>query len=97
MRIGAGCGIPVIAALALAAPAAAADAASDEVAAEARGAAAIFDSVTVVGSKIEERVGEIAGTASVIARDEIDRRQAQSLEDVVRHEPGVSAVGQAGR
>lgn len=97
MRIGAGCGIPVIAVLALAAPAAAADTASDDVAAAARGAAAIFDSVTVVGSKIEERVGEIAGTASVIARDEIDRRQAQSLEDVVRHEPGVSAVGQAGR
>jgi hemoglobin/transferrin/lactoferrin receptor protein len=62
-----------------------------------RGAAAIFDSLTVVGSKVEERVGEIAGTVSVVSRAELDRRQAQSLEDAVRYEPGVSAVGQAGR
>jgi len=61
------------------------------------GAATIFDAVTVVASHDEQSIGEIAGTASVIAREELDLRQAQSLPDLVRCEPGVSTVGQAGR
>jgi hemoglobin/transferrin/lactoferrin receptor protein len=87
----------VTAALGVAGPIAASEAEAAAGAAAERGAAAIFDHVTVVGSKVEERVGEIAGTASVIGREELDFRQAQSLADVVRHEPGVSAVGEAGR
>jgi hemoglobin/transferrin/lactoferrin receptor protein len=63
----------------------------------APGAAAIFDAVTVVASKVEERVGEVAGTVTVISRAELDRRLAQSVADAIRHEPGVTAVGQAGR
>ena len=61
------------------------------------GAAEIFDVVTVVASKVEERVGEIAGTATVVGREEMDRRLVQGAEDAVRYEPGVSATGQAGR
>ncbi len=62
-----------------------------------RGAAEIFDAVTVVASRVEERVGEIAGTATVVGRDEMDRRLVQSVADVVRYEPGVSAISESGR
>lgn len=72
-------------------------AAAEPEAVEDRGAAAIFDAVTVVGGKVERRVGEIAGTATVIDRQELDRRQAQTLEDLVRYEPSISIVGAAGR
>lgn len=61
------------------------------------GAATIFDAVTVVASNDEQPVGEIAGTASVVDRAELDLRQAQSLPDLVRYEPGVTVVGEAGR
>ncbi|MCB1008882.1 MAG: TonB-dependent hemoglobin/transferrin/lactoferrin family receptor [Acidobacteria bacterium] len=51
----------------------------------------------MVGSQVERPVGEIAGTASVVDRQELDRRQAQTLEDLVRYEPSISVVGSAGR
>ncbi len=68
-----------------------------EVAEPERRAEAIFEAVTVVGAKMEQRVGEIAGTATVIEREELDRRQAQILEDLVRYEPSISVTGGAGR
>jgi len=71
--------------------------ASSEAEGPERGAAEIFDAVTVVGGKVERPVGEIAGTATVIDRQELDRRQAQTLEDLVRYEPSISVVGSAGR
>jgi len=95
VRIGTGLGRWAALAAVVAAPAAAGEA--PNAADVERGAAAIFDELTVVGSKVEERVGEIAGTATVISRADLDRRQAQRLEDLVRHEPGVSTTGAAGR
>jgi hemoglobin/transferrin/lactoferrin receptor protein len=62
-----------------------------------RGAAEIFDSMTVVASKVEEKVRDVAGTVSVIERQALELRLVQGAADVVRHEPGVSSVGQAGR
>jgi len=61
------------------------------------GAAAIFETLTVVASKVEEPVGRPAGTVSVIERSELERRLVQSAADAVRYEPGVSATGQIGR
>jgi hemoglobin/transferrin/lactoferrin receptor protein len=95
VRLGTGYWSWAVLAAVVAAPAAASEA-TDAADAE-RGAAAIFDQLTVVGSKVEERVGEIAGSATVISRAELDYRQAQRLDDLVRHEPGVSATGAAGR
>jgi len=61
------------------------------------GAAEIFEAITVVAGRAEQRLGEVAGTASVVDRDELDRRQVQGLDDLVRYEPGVAATGTAGR
>lgn len=69
----------------------------DAAAERARGAAEIFDAVTVVAARVEQRLGEVAGTVSVIEREQLDRRQVQSLADLVRYEPAISATGEAGR
>lgn len=79
------------------APAPPAEASDDAERAREAGAGAIFDAVTVVGAKLERRVGEVAGTATVIDREELDRRQAHSLEDLVRYQPSIGVTGEAGR
>lgn len=60
-------------------------------------AVAIFDAVTVVGRKVDERLGEVPGSVRQIDRTELDLHQVQNLGDVVRYEPGVTATGEAGR
>jgi hemoglobin/transferrin/lactoferrin receptor protein len=57
----------------------------------------LWDTVTVVASKVPERVGDVAGTVTVLERADLDRQLVQDLADVVRHEPGVVATGQPGR
>jgi hemoglobin/transferrin/lactoferrin receptor protein len=56
-----------------------------------------FDAITVVGSKAELRLGEVPATVTVVEREELDRHQAQTLADLVRSQPGVTATGSAGR
>jgi hemoglobin/transferrin/lactoferrin receptor protein len=48
----------------------------------------------VVTATLEERAQkDVASEVGLIDADEIDRRQVQSLADLVRYEPGVSATG----
>lgn len=56
-----------------------------------------FDAITVVASKAELRLGDVPATLTVVEREELDRHQAQTLADMVRSQPGVSATGSAGR
>jgi hemoglobin/transferrin/lactoferrin receptor protein len=49
-----------------------------------------LDTVTVTATKQPRSVGDIAATVSVIDADDIERRNAATLKDLVRYEPGVS-------
>lgn len=51
-----------------------------------------LDTVVSIGNHRDQRLGQIAGTASVIESDTPARHLAASLADLVRYEPGVSVV-----
>ena len=66
------------------------------IAADAPDKPEIFDELEqiVVTATLNERAQkDVANEVSVIAADEIDRRQVQGLADLLRYEPGVSANG----
>lgn len=69
------------------------------VAAQARQApdATELDRVVVVASKTAEPAAQVVGTVSQIDQDALQRRQAHTIADMVRYEPGVSAIGDANR
>ena len=49
----------------------------------------VTDTVTVTATKTERERIKTPGEVNVIDRDELDRAQAQSLDDVLRYQPGV--------
>ena len=53
----------------------------------------ITDTITVTATKTRRDPVETPGEVGVIHRDEIDRMQARSLEDVLRYQPGVEVGG----
>ncbi len=53
--------------------------------------------VVVVGTRTEREINEVAATIDVKTKDQIERELAQSLEDLFRFEPGISASGTGSR
>ena len=56
-----------------------------------------LDTVTVVGTRTERSIGDVAATVSVLDADDIDREVARDIADLVRFEPGVSVAGTGSR
>ena len=53
-----------------------------------------LDAVTSTAARGPKTLNDIAGTASVITAEELERRNATNIKDAVRYEPGVT-VGNA--
>jgi hemoglobin/transferrin/lactoferrin receptor protein len=60
-------------------------------------AARVFETITVLGSGVEQPLAEVAGTVTVLRRQDLDRRLALDLSDAVLLEPGVAVTADAGR
>ncbi len=56
-----------------------------------------LDRVVVVASRAPEAAGRVVATVSTIDRDTIERRQIAGLDDLVRYEPGIDALGDSTR
>ncbi|WP_332404554.1 TonB-dependent hemoglobin/transferrin/lactoferrin family receptor [Vibrio metschnikovii] len=55
------------------------------------------EKIIVTANKIEQSLSEVAGSIAVITGEELERRGHTELYDAIRHEPGVSVTGGAGR
>ena len=51
------------------------------------------ETITVVGTRTERSFGEVAATVSVTTAEDIERRVARNIADLVRFEPGVTVAG----
>ncbi|MEQ8268555.1 MAG: TonB-dependent hemoglobin/transferrin/lactoferrin family receptor [Parvibaculum sp.] len=49
-----------------------------------------LDTVTSTATRNPTAIGDVAGTVSVITAEELERRNAHTMQDIVRYEPGVS-------
>lgn len=56
-----------------------------------------LETVTVVGTRTERTLGEVAASISVYDREDIERRLVRDIQDLVRYEPGVSVGGTGSR
>lgn len=56
-----------------------------------------LDAITVTAAALPVAVGDASATVSVIDAEEIERRGARDIKDLVRYEPGVSVRNQPGR
>ena len=56
-----------------------------------------LETMTVVGTRTERDVSEVAATITVIDADRIERELARNIADLVRFEPGVSVGGTGSR
>ena len=56
-----------------------------------------IETVTVIGTKTEREIGEVAGALTIISEDEIDRRMMRDIADLIKYEPGVSVAGSGER
>lgn len=61
------------------------------------GRAAKLETVTVVGTRTEKAISEVAATVTVKTAEDIDREIARDIADLVRFEPGVSVGGTGSR
>jgi len=55
-----------------------------------------LETITVTGTRTERRLEDSLASVTVIDRAEIERRQAQSVQDVLRGVPGVSITNDGG-
>ena len=55
------------------------------------------ETLTVVATRTENSADEVPATVSVITEEEIDRKLARTIQDLVRYEPGVSVGGTGSR
>jgi len=69
----------------------------DDVEEERDSAKAPLETVTVVGTRTERSIGEVAATVSVLSAEDIDRELTRDIADLVRFEPGVSVGGSGSR
>ena len=53
----------------------------------------VEETVTVVGTRTERSFPEVAATVSVTTAEDIERRVARNIADLVRFEPGVTVAG----
>ncbi len=56
-----------------------------------------LETITVVGSRTERPLKEIAATIDVIDSDRIEEELARDIADLVRFEPGVTVAGTGSR
>ena len=56
-----------------------------------------LDTITVIGTRTERALDEVAAHISVIQSEDLERELARDIADLVRYEPGVSVGGSAGR
>ena len=55
------------------------------------------DTVTVVGTRTERTLDEVAATITVKEREDIEREMARDISDLIRFEPGVTVAGTGSR
>lgn len=55
-----------------------------------------LEQVVVTATRIEQPISQVIGSVTVITREEIERRQVRSLQDLLRGEAGLSIVNQGG-
>ena len=77
--------------IAAAAPSAFAESATTERADE------YMETVTVIGTKTERKISDVAGSISVLDEEYIERQLIQDIADLVKYEPGVSVSGTGSR
>lgn len=56
-----------------------------------------LDTITVVGTRTERALSEVAATVSVKTAEDLERELARDIADLVRFEPGVSVGGTGSR
>ncbi|MCR9985959.1 TonB-dependent hemoglobin/transferrin/lactoferrin family receptor [Vibrio antiquarius] len=56
-----------------------------------------MEEVVVTANRIEQPMSELAGSVAVVTSEEIEQKGETELYDALRHEPGVSVSGGAGR
>lgn len=56
-----------------------------------------LDIITVIGTRSERSLEELASTVSVKTADDLERELAQDIADLVRFEPGVTVAGTGSR
>lgn len=71
--------------------------ASEEPASAAAAEAPADETLTVVGTRTERALDEIAASISVIDAEQIERQLTRDIRDLVRYEPGVSVGGTGDR
>ncbi len=54
------------------------------------------DQVVVTASRLHEPIDDVIGSVSVITREDIERRQVQSVQDLLRGETGISVANNGG-
>lgn len=57
----------------------------------------IEEVIVVTGSRIEEKLEDVAGAVSVIDAEDIDMQVTNSLSDLFRYDPSITATGQQGQ
>lgn len=55
-----------------------------------------LEEVVVTSARIEQPLSQVIGSATVITREDIERRQAQSIQDLLRGEAGIDIANQGG-
>lgn len=66
-------------------------------AAAQQGESGELDTITVIGTRSERSLEELASTVSVKTAEDIERELAQDIADLVRFEPGVTVAGTGSR
>ncbi|MCR9963792.1 TonB-dependent hemoglobin/transferrin/lactoferrin family receptor [Vibrio antiquarius] len=56
-----------------------------------------MEEVVVTANRIEQPMSELAGSVAVVTSEEVEQKGETELYDALRHEPGVSVSGGAGR
>ena len=56
-----------------------------------------FSTITVVGTRTERTLKELAATISVVTGEDLEREITRDIADLVRYEPGVSVGGTGSR
>jgi hemoglobin/transferrin/lactoferrin receptor protein len=56
-----------------------------------------LDTITVVGTRTERAISDVAATVSVITEEDIAEQVARDIADLVRFEPGVTVAGTGSR
>ena len=59
-------------------------------------AAAPLDDIVVTAARISQPVGDVIGSTTVITRADIQRRQVQSVQDLLRGETGIDIANTGG-